>query len=143
MMGKLRKHFSDISNITIYSLFVIVFILELFDKGVGRAFIAIAAIGFIISGMYVAVYLVFSFKSKDYSFGVGYFISYAYFIGFCIYWLSEYGVTRKAFILTLPIYMGLVISLAGIFRASDSARRLDRWWKRMLKKILSIFRAKP
>jgi hypothetical protein len=142
MIKKLRQHFTDINNIAIYSLVGIVFILELFDKGVGRAVVAIAGIGFLISGMYIGISLLF-FKSKDFSFGIGYFLSYAYFFGFCIYWLSEYGVTRKAFVLTLPIYMGLVISLAGIFKWSDSARRLDRWGKGMLKKIVSVFRAKP
>ena len=143
MIKKLRQHFTEINNLAIYYLVGIVFILELFDNGIREAVITIAGLGFLISGMYVGISLASLFKSKDYSFGVGYFLSYAYFIGFCIYWLSEYGVTRKAFILTLPIYLGLVITLAAIFSASDSARKLDRWGKGMLKIILSIFRAKP
>ena len=142
MIKKLREHFANIKNIAIYCLVGIVFTLELFDKGMREAVITVAELGFLISGMYVGISLA-SFKLKNYSYGVGDFFSYAYFIGFCIYWLSEYGVTRKAFVLMLPIYLGLVITLAVIFSASNSARRLDRWGKGMLKILLSIFRAKP
>jgi hypothetical protein len=99
MIKKLRQHFTDINNLAIYSLVGIVLILEFFDNGIREAVITIVGLGFLISGMYVGMSASL-FKSKDYSFGVGYSLSYAYFIGFCIYWLSEYGVTRKAFILT-------------------------------------------
>ena len=142
-MDKLKKHFSDIENLIIYALFGVVFVLELFDDGFGRAVGGLAVIAFVISGWYFVFYLGGSIKTRNFSFGLSDLASGVYFVGYSVYWLSEHGFNRKAAFLAFPIFSGLILFFAFLFTASNSYKSLNKWEARMTRKLMNMFRREP
>ena len=140
MNQKIKEHFSDIDNAIIYILFLGLFFYELYDEGLRKAVWSIAVIAFLISGWFSIAYAVGSIRARNFTMDISDAFSVVYFLGFSSYWIVYYGLNRKAFILLLPVFTGLVLVSAHLFAQTNAYRRLDTWEKRFYKKIFSVFK---
>lgn len=141
-MDRLKRHLSDPSNIALYALLGVAFVLKALDEGVGAATTALAAIGFTVSGMYFTVYALRSLQRGNFSAGWDDLLSGAFFFAYVVWWISERGVTREAILLALPVFVGLIMFLAVLFTSSRAGQAVSAFEARMITGFFSLFRRK-
>ena len=139
---KIKKHLFDIDNAIIYSLFLVLFLYELYYEGWIHAIWSIATLLFLASGWFSVAYIVGSARAKNFSMDLSDKISLVYFLSFSLYWILEQGISRKLFFLALPVLTGMILVGAGLFIKTDAYKRLDKWENGFYKKIFSVFRKK-
>jgi hypothetical protein len=142
MKPKIKEHFSSIDNITIYLICTALFFYEIFNRGPELALKGAAALAFLPAGWFVVAYVFGSIRARDFSISIGSAIALLYFFGFIAYWILNFGLNRKAAILALPIYTGMVLLAGYWITTSETYDRLRKWEKVMYGKMFSIFRKK-
>lgn len=140
---KIKEHFTDSENVTIYLLVLGLFFYEWYDEGVRVAVQRVTFIAFLASAWFTVAYIAGSIMARKFTMGASDIVSVMYFLGFITYWIANHGINKKLYLLVaLPILTGLIIVLASLFRQSEAYEKLDRAEKGLFKRLFSIYRKK-
>lgn len=142
MKRKIRKHLSAVDNVAIYLLVAAIFFYELFDEGLKSAVRLAAVLGYLWAAWFVVAYVAGLIRARKFSMAIGDVIALLYFAGFFAYWIAEIGFNKKAIILALPIFTGIVLVSAFWIGKTDAYGKLHKWEKGFYQRMFSVFRKK-
>ncbi|MDH5633910.1 MAG: hypothetical protein OEZ10_13105 [Gammaproteobacteria bacterium] len=137
-----KEHFGDTGNAITYSLLLGLFLYQIYDEGMKRAIWSIVSIAFVFSGWFTVGYVFQSIRFRNIKMGFSDAFSVTYYIIFTVYWLIDRGIDKKAYVLILPIYTGLLIVAAILFSKTNAYKSIVTWEANIYKLILSKFRRK-
>ena len=139
-MKDIKKHLSNIENIEIYIIFIVLYGIAINDRGLISGIDSITFLIYTLGGAALFVDAALIFKGYEYKLT---FLKVMGYILVIIYPLAKlyFGINKPLFLL-FPLYFGLVFLLLVLFIYSDKAQKVREFESNVYNKIKNFIKKK-